>query len=105
MKKRISLNEWLYIGKYHSAAKWIRPLCSHFLVKTEKGFRRDCYVNLFIYILLVIPAHIIKVFYYMWDGGLKEFEFEGRFVGSDNIWEKGENQNAFLKAKEIWEKG
>ena len=105
MKKRISLNEWLYIGKYHPAAKKVRPLCSHFLVKTEKGFRRDCYVNLFIYILLVVPVHIIKAFYYMWDGGLKEFEFEGCFIGSTYILEKDENQEAFLKAKEIWEKG
>lgn len=105
MKKHISLNEWLYIGQYHPATKRVRPLCSHFLAKTEKGFRRDCYVNLFIYILLVIPVHIIKVFCYMWDGGLKEFEFEGRFIGSTYILEKDENQEAFLKAEEIWEKG
>jgi hypothetical protein len=28
MKKRISMNEWTYIGKYNPAAKWLRPLCS-----------------------------------------------------------------------------
>ena len=40
----------------------------------------------------------------MWDGGLKEFEIEGRNLGYDNLKERGDNSGAFLKAKEIWEK-
>jgi hypothetical protein len=41
----------------------------------------------------------------MWDGGLREFEIEGRFLGYDDIHETwGSNKGAYPKAKEIWER-
>ena len=104
MKKRITQAEWEYIGKYNPAAKWIRPFCSYFLVKTENGFRRECKINLLIYLITFIPVHLLQALWCMWDGGLKEFEFVGRLLGHDNIKEHGENMGAFSKAKEIWEK-
>lgn len=30
------------------------------------------------YLLLVVPVHIVKFFGCLWDGGLKNFEIEGR---------------------------
>lgn len=105
MKKRISRKEWEYIGKYNPAAKWLRPLCSYTLVKeSDNEFIRVCRISWPVYLLIFIPVHLIQFFYCMWDGGLKEFEIEGRHLGYDNIKEHGTNEGAYPKAKEIWEK-
>ena len=105
MKKRITLNDWNYIGIYNPAKDWIRPLCTYTLVKTDNHrFRREVKVNLLIYLLLIIPLHLFKILYCLWDGGLKEFRIESRELGFDRIEEYGENCTAYQKAKEIWEK-
>lgn len=104
MKKRISRKEWEYIGKYNPASKWIRPFCSYSLVEIEYGFRRECKVGLPLYILLFIPVHLLQALCCMWDGGLKEFTLESRYIGYDEIAEHGINSGIFPKAKEIWEK-
>lgn len=105
MKKRISRKEWEYIGKYNPAAKWLRPLCSYTLVKeSDNEFIRVCRISWPVYLLIFIPVHLVQFFYCMWDGGLKEFEIEGRHLGYDNIKEHGANEGAYPKAKEIWEK-
>lgn len=104
-EKRITLKEWEYIGKYNPAKSWIRPFCTYTLIKTdEHRFRREVKVNLFIYLLLVIPLHFLKALYCLWDGGLKEFEIENRDLGFDRIEENGENYSIYPEAKEIWEK-
>ena len=102
--KKISLKDWEYIGKYNPAAKWLRPFCSYTLTKTDKGFRRDCKLSWLVYLLLFLPMHLLQVFACVWDGGLKEFEIEGRHLGHDNITEHGENYGCYPKTKEIWEK-
>lgn len=105
MKKRISRKEWEYIGKYNPAAKWLRPFCSYTLVKeSDNAFMRVCRISWPVYLLIFIPVHLVQAFYCMWDGGLKEFEFEGRHIGYDDIKERGINEGAYPKAKEIWEK-
>ena len=103
MKKHITRKEWEYIGKYNPAAKWLRPFCSYTLEEIEDGYRRECKIPWLLYLLMFIPFCILQALYCMWDGGLKEFSFEGRNIGYDNIKEKGENQGAYPKAKEIWE--
>lgn len=102
--KKISLNDWTYIGKYNPAAKWLRPLCSYTLTEIDGGFRRECKVGWFVYVLLFVPVHLLQMFECMWDGGLREFEFQGRYIGSNNITEHGENHLCYPKAKEVWER-
>lgn len=105
MKKRISQAEWEYIGKYNPARKWLRPLCSYSIVEIEDGFRRECKISWPLYLVIFIPIHLLQALYCMWNGGLKEFEIEGRHIGHDDIQEhRGNNKGAFPKAKEIWEK-
>ena len=104
MKKHITRKEWEYIGKYNPAAKWLRPFCSYTLEEIEGGYRRQCKIPWVLYLLMLIPFSILQALYCMWDGGLKEFEIEGRNLGYDNLKERGDNSGAFLKAKEIWEK-
>ena len=104
MKKRISREEWEYIGKYNPAAKWLRPICSYTLEEIEGGYRRQCKVSIPLYLLMFIPFNLLQALYCMWDGGLKEFTIEGRNIGYDDIKEKGSNSGAYPKAKEVWEK-
>lgn len=102
MKKRITLKDWTYIGKYNPAAKWCRPLCAYSLIKEDDNiYKRVQKMNLMWYILIFIPVHILQALVYMWDGGLKEFTILGRDISYD-ILEKG--SGAFPRAEEIWNK-
>lgn len=106
MKKRITRADWEYIGKYNPARKWLRLFCDYSLQEIENGgFRREIRINWFVYLLIFIPIHTLQAIWCMWDGGLKEFEIESRFLGGDNIYETyGCNTGAYPKAKEIWER-
>lgn len=100
MKKKISLKQWTFIGKYNHAAKWCRKLCSYYLIKEDdKTFRRIQKVNIFNYILIFIPIHLLQVFVCMWDGGLKEFTIFSRELGYD-ILQKG--SESFIRADAVW---
>ena len=105
MKKKMTRKDWEYIGKYNPTAKWLRPLASYSLVEIEGGYRRECRIPWLLYLVIFIPVHVLQALWCMWDGGLKNMEFEGRFLHGDNIYEThGPNMGAYPKAKEIWEK-
>ena len=100
MKKRISRKEWTEIGRYNYAAKWLRPLCSYTLIKeSDKIFRREQHICWLVYLIIFIPVHILMVFFYMWDSGLKEFCFEKRYLGSDTLVYGSE---PYKRAEKIW---
>lgn len=100
MKKKINLKQWTYIGRYNHAAKWCRSLCSYYLVKeNDKTFKRIQKINIFSYILIFIPIHILQAVVCMWDGGLKEFIIFSRNLGED-ILTKG--SESFSRAEAIW---
>lgn len=103
MKKRITLKEWNYIGKSNAASKWVRPFCVYTLENNNGVFRREVKVGLILYLLLLIPLHFLKALYLMWDGGLKEFRFEGRLVDYNNLYSSWD-VTAYARAQEIWEK-
>jgi hypothetical protein len=104
MTKKISLNDWTTIGAYNHAAKWLRPLCSYTLTKTGDNFRRDCNIGWPLYLILFLPVHLLQLFVNIWDGGLKEFEIQGRHLGHDYITEHGNNCGRYAVTKEIWER-
>ena len=100
MRKKISLKDWTYIGKFNHAAKWCRPFCTYTLIlKDNQTFEREQYVNLLAYIIMFIPLHILQAFVLMWDGGLKEFEIFKRNLGKD-VLSKG--SSAYDKARDIF---
>lgn len=103
MKKRITLKEWNYIGKSNAASKWVRPFCVYTLAENDGVFRREVKVGLIPYLLLFIPLHLLKALYLIWDGGLKEFKFEGRLVDYNNLYSSWD-VTAYTRAQEIWEK-
>lgn len=104
MKKNVGRKNWEYIGIYNPAAKWLRPFCTYTLTEIERGYRRECYINLFIYLILFIPFHLLEALYCMWDGGLKEFTIEGRYIGGDDLIDFHDGTGAYPKAKEVWER-
>lgn len=101
-KKKISLKEWTYIGKLNHAAKWCRPLCSYTLIKQdEKTFIREQKINLFAYLLIFIPIHLLQAFVCMWDGGLREFIILKRGLGKDFL---NKGTASFERAEQVWTK-
>lgn len=100
MKKKISSKEWTEIGRRNYAAKWLRPLCSYTLIKEIDGrFKREQRVGQLLYILLFIPVHILQAILCIWDGGLKEFEINERYLGGDWLVQGSES---FTRAEMIW---
>lgn len=100
MKKKINLKEWTYIGRYNYAAKWCRRLCSYYLIKEgDKTFKRVQNINIFNYILIFIPVHLIQALVCLWNGGLKEFIVFSRALGEDILVEGSES---FSRAEVIW---
>lgn len=100
MKKKITLKDWTYIGKYNHAAKWLRPLCQYTLIKeSATTFKREQRISWPVYIILFIPVHIIQALWCIWDGGLREFEISERYLGGDWL-PKGDL--AYARAEEIW---
>ena len=101
MKKKITYDEWTYIGKYNYAAKWLRRMCSYTLIREPDGrFKREQMVGWPLYLILFIPVHLLQAILCIWDGGLKEFEINERYLGGDWMTPGCE---PFDHAKEIWE--
>ena len=101
-KKKISKKDWDYIGIYNHAAKWIRPFCTYRLIfESDRKYIREQLISLPLYVLLFVPVHVLQLFCCLWSGGLKEFEFETPYLGSDHLT-RGEP--AFERAEKIWNK-
>lgn len=88
---KITRQEWDAIGIYNHAAKWLRPFCEYRLVKEENHYRREQLIGIVPYILMCIPVHILQALVCMWDGGLKEFYWQDRYLGYDDILKWQEN--------------
>ena len=100
MKKKISSKEWTEIGKYNYAAKWLRSLCSYTLIKEPDGrYKREQRVSWPLYIFLFIPVDILQAVWCMWDGGLREFEINERYLGGDWFIQGSES---YTYADKIW---
>lgn len=101
MKKKISLKEWTYIGRYNHAAKWCRPICSYYLIKEDdKTFRRVQNISFIMYCLIFIPVHLLQALVCLWDGGLKEFIIFSRALGEDVLYKGSES---FSRAQSVWD--
>ena len=106
MKKRITNKDWEYIGTHKGGAKWVHPFCVYTLEEVQKGtIKQEIKIGLLGYLLLFIPVHLFKLVWCLWDGGLKEFEFEGRHLSHHYLYEADVPYCDFYpKAKEILEK-
>jgi hypothetical protein len=99
-KKKITLAEWTEIGKYNPAAKWLRPLCSYTLTKEPDGrFKREQCVGWLVYLIIFIPVHVLQLLLCLWDGGIKEFEINERYISGDWL---APGSDSFENAERIW---
>ena len=86
--KKISLDQFMDIGKYNVVNKHFRKFCNYYLEDNRAvkgGFNRKVCFKWWFYILMFIPAHLLQVVLCIWDGGLKEFEIEKRNVQYDYV--------------------
>lgn len=102
--------------KYSDAAYIYRYRKEHFMEKhfgvwyiekrNETHGTMALYVKWWFYLLTFIPAHILKLLYCAWDGGLKEFSIERRLVSCDNIigLSHDDVETQFGRFKKVWEK-
>ena len=98
---KISYKDWAYIGQYNPVRKWLRPLCSYTLIKEADGrFKREQRVSWPVYLIIFIPVHIVQALWCIWDGGLKEFEINERYVGGEWFMP---GSVGYDYAKAIWE--
>lgn len=93
--------------KFKKAPRWERKFfrkyfCSYWIEDGYKDGIYDikCKVKLPIYIILFIPAHIIKMLMCMWDGGLKDFNIEKR---SDPFVERA-SEDSLKRYYDDWRK-
>ena len=106
MKKEISLKDWDYIGTKNVSAKWLRPFCVYTLEEVQKSaIRQEINIGWFAYLLMFIPVHLFELFWCLWDGGLKEFEIEGRLITYHYLYKSDSPYyDYYKKAKEILKK-
>lgn len=106
IKKRITLSDWTYIGKYN-ICEWGQRFCDYYLLLDKDGaLYRQQNVKLWFYALLFIPYYIIMLICCIIDGGLIEFEFpmfvlERCYLGTSK---DSKCSISYEKAKEIWNK-
>lgn len=67
----------------------------------EKRCTVKAFVPYWLYIVLFIPCHLAQAICLLWDGGLKEFEFNPRQITSLSYlnWDE-----PYLKVKEVLDK-
>lgn len=100
LKKKISRKDWTYIGKYNHVRKWLQPLCSYTLIKEPDGrFKREQEVSWLLYLIMFIPVHILQALWCVWDGGLKEFEINERYLGGEWFIP---GDGCYERAEKIW---
>ena len=106
MKKRITQKDWNYIGTRNAGAKWVRPFCVYTLEEVQKGtIKQEVKIGWLGYLLMFVPVHTFKIFWCLWDGGLKEFEVEGRNLTHHYLYESDSPFCDYYKrAKEILER-
>ena len=107
MKKHITQKDWNYIGIRNARAKWVRPFCVYTLEEVQKGIiKQEIKIGWLGYLLMFIPVHIFKLFWCLWEGGLKEFDLEERNLTHYYSYESDSPYcDYYRKAKEILERG
>ena len=102
--KRISMEQYHYIGKYNPVAKKLRPLCNYYLSYDEDSwdYVREIRLPLYYWLPMLVPCFFIQLGCCLWDGGLKEFSFSdlSRYIHQDVI--NKFDTTAFKKCEEIF---
>ena len=86
-KINIKYSDWARICNYKKVHRRMRATCCFQLSKLDNGvYHVKALISLPVFILFFIPASIIDAFAYMWDRGLKNFQFQSRWVDGSHIY-------------------
>lgn len=99
---KISYNDAAYILNYKKNHFFKKYFCNWKLdKKTDTAYNIKCSMKWWMYVLIFIPGHLVDLFIALYNGGLKEFETEGR-ESSINIYSY--QYFTFNRANEVWYK-
>ena len=106
--KKINYNDAAYICRYKNKHPFKKYFCNWYIWMNNpnEGIIK-CNMKLWFYILILIPFAIINFFYLLWDGGIKNFEFEPRNIYFDNIigsTSDNDDSTMFGRFKQIYNK-
>ena len=113
IKKRITLSDWTYIGKYNVCYDWARGLCDYYLLLDEdKALYRRQDIKTWFYVLTFIPICLINIVLCIIDGGLVGFEIPHKTLDKMFLGMQKDKDTiscatygvSYNKAKEIWNK-
>nr|DAH55361.1 MAG TPA: hypothetical protein [Caudoviricetes sp.] len=113
IKKRITLSDWTYIGKYNVCYDWARGLCDYYLLLDKDGaMYRKQDIKTWFYVLTFVPICLINIVLCIIDGGLVEFEIPYKTLDKTFLGMKKDEDTissaiggvSYDKAKEIWNK-
>ena len=81
---KITYNDFILLAGYKKPHYLMRLTCSFY---GQDGLMYQIWakMKLFWYILFFIPVHIAKLFYVLWDGGLRDFEIEPRWISTYHV--------------------
>ena len=86
-KINIKYSDWAKICNYKKVHRRMWATCCFQLSKLDSDiYHVEALIRLPLFILLFIPASIIDMFAYMWDRGLKNFQFPFRWIDSYHIY-------------------
>ena len=88
IKKRITLSDWTYIGKYNVCYDWARGLCDYYLLlDKDKAMYRKQDIKTWFYVLTFVPICLVNIVLCIIDGGLVEFEIPYKTLDKSNfLW-------------------
>lgn len=107
---KITYDEAAYILNHDNPHNFEKFFCNHYLEQENKNnYAIHCYTKWWFHILIFPITALIHLIECLWDGGLKEFEFESRYVytwhdcgGFNTLLDPDETR--FGRMEKIWYK-
>lgn len=93
--KKMSYKDFATLAGYKKNHYFMRVTCSFYY---EDGLMIHIWakMKLFWYILFFLPIHIIKLFYVLWDGGLRDFAIEPRWITVHHVDKTSERYKKWM---------
>ena len=82
--KKITYNDFAMLTGY-TKPHYLMQITCNFYGQDGLAYQVWAKMKRFWYILFFIPIHICKLFYVLWDGGLRDFEIESRWITMEHI--------------------
>lgn len=93
--KKITYTDFHKLAGYTKIHYLMRVTCSFY---GQDGLTYQIWAKMkwFWYILFFVPIHIAKLFYVLWDGGLRDFEIEPRWITTYHVDKNSERYKEWI---------